>query len=113
MEYIPEMGLFQCFSKAAGFNKIVQLLRSKLSGADPKKVEEVTCWLEEIEDFSQFPSFETLLLKNKDCRDFFLEDVMRSDNIVEKFMARKEEIGNVPFETLSSLFTSTPDPSLR
>lgn len=38
---------------------------------------------------------------------------MRSDNIVEKFMARKEAIGNVPFETLSSLFTSTPDPALR
>lgn len=73
----------------------------------------MTCWLEEIESFSQFPSFETLLLKNKDCRDFFLEDVMRSDNIVEKFMARKEAIGNVPFETLSSLFTSTPDPALR
>ena len=23
MEYLPEMGLFQCFSRAAGFNKIV------------------------------------------------------------------------------------------
>lgn len=58
-------------------------------------------WLEEIEAFSQFPSFETLLLQNKECRDFFLEDVMRADNIVEKFMEKKGAIGNVPFETLS------------
>ncbi len=75
--YIPQMGVFDCFSKNAGFHKIALVVKNKVEGLPPATKKEeayprLQQWLREVEDFSQFPQFDTIFLGNTECRDFIL-----------------------------------------
>lgn len=66
-----------------------------------------------MEDFSQFPQFDTIFLGNNDCRDFLLQDVIRSSAVLAKFRLREAKIANAPFDTLGQLFRGSEVGDLR
>lgn len=103
--YIPQMGVFDCFSKSAGFHKIALVVKNKVEALSPATKQDeayprLQQWLREVEDFSQFPQFDTIFLGNTDCREFILQDVIRSSAVMAKFRLKEAKIANAPFETL-------------
>lgn len=118
-KYLPSMGIFDCFEKEGGVNKLISITQKSVSETWKNKdlSEKWGLWLLELESFTKLPSFFQLFIKDKHFKDLLFEILAgvpdQETSNSQKWADKQVEAVKLTYKIIKEMFQISKDVELR
>lgn len=113
------MGIFDCFEKEGGVNKLISITQKSVSETWKNKdlSEKWGLWLLELESFTKLPSFFQLFIKDKHFKDLLFEILAgvpdQETSNSQKWADKQVEAVKLTYKIIKEMFQISKDVELR